>query len=75
MIINKDLIYLICVLIIFCNVIIYNKTKNDLPTYSFNPLYKIIFLLLVVFIIMKNIYVGLFLSMTYLILNEKLMTN
>jgi hypothetical protein len=75
MIINKDLIYLICVLIIFCNVIIYNKTKNEFPKYSFNYLYKIIFLLLVVFIIMKNIYVGLFLSMTYLIINEKLMTN
>jgi hypothetical protein len=70
MIINKDLIYLICILIIICNVIIYNK--NQLPKYSYNPLYRILLLLLVVFIIMNNIYIGLFLSMTYLIVNEKI---
>lgn len=69
MIINKDFIYLICFLIIICNTIIYNK--NELPRYSYSKTFRILLLSLCVFIIFENIYIGLFLAMTYLIINDK----
>ena len=69
---NKDLIYILCSLLIIVNIIMSNK--NEFPFYINSNYFNILFLLLIVIILLSdknNIYFGLFLSITYLIVNSK----
>jgi len=65
--INKDIVYILCFILIIINCIIYNK--NNIPLYTKTPLFKLIFLLCILIIANYNLYIATFLSITFLNLN------
>jgi hypothetical protein len=66
--INKDIVYIGCFILIVINCLIYNS--NDLPEFIESPLFKAIYLVLILIIANINIYIGLFLGITFLSLNQ-----
>ena len=66
--INKDIVYIICFIIIIINCLIYNS--NKVPDFIDSPLFKAIYLGLILIIANINIYIGLFLGITFLSLNQ-----
>ena len=65
---NKDIIYIVSLLLIIINYILYNKT--NLPLYIHHPIFKLIFMICLVVILEYNIYIGFFIAMSYLIINN-----
>lgn len=65
---NKDIIYIVSLLLIIINYILYNKTS--LPVYIHHPIFKLIFMICLVVILEYNIYIGFFIAMSYLIINN-----
>ena len=66
--INKDIVYIFSFLLIILNLVIYNK---DVPDYFKNNIvFKLIFLLLILYLAHINIYLGVFLGITFLSLNQ-----
>ena len=65
--INKDIVYVGCFILIIINYLIYN---NDLPEFIESPLFKAIYLVLTLIMANINIYIGLFLGITFLSLNQ-----
>jgi len=61
---NKDIVYIVSFILIVINCIIYNKEK--LPYYKNSILFKLIFLTCLTIMLHYNIYIGFFLSITYL---------
>ena len=61
--INKDIVYIICFILIIVNCIIYNAEK---PVYVKHPIFKILFLVCTTILSYLNIYIGVFLGITYL---------
>jgi len=66
---NKDIVYIVSLILIIINCIIYKKTV--LPNYKNNIIFKLIFLLCITIVLHYNIYIGFILSTTYLIINNK----
>ena len=66
--INKDVVYIACFILIIINCLIYNS--NELPEFIGSPLFKAIYLILILVIANINIYIGLFLGITFLSLNQ-----
>ena len=66
---NKDIVYIISLILIIINCIIYKKTI--LPKYKKNIIFKLILLLCIMIVLHYNIYIGFVLSTTYLIINNK----
>ena len=64
--INKDIVYIVCFLLIVINSLIYN---NDIPDFLESNIFKLILLVLTVIMANKNIYIGFFLGITFLSLN------
>jgi len=62
--INKDIVYIVCFILIIINCIIYSK--NNIPTYTKSIIFKIIFLLCMLVISNYNLYIGTFLGITFL---------
>ena len=62
--INKDIIYIVCFILIIINCIIYNK--HELPIYINSPIFKLIFLICTTILSYLNIYIGVFLGITFL---------
>jgi len=65
--INKDIVYIVCFLLIVINSLIYN---NDIPEFLESNIFKLILLVLTVIMANKNIYIGFFLGITFLSLNQ-----
>ena len=65
---NKDIIYIVSLLLIIINYILYNK--NNLPVYIHNPIFKLIFMTCLIIVLEYNIYIGFFIAMSYLIINK-----
>lgn len=66
--INKDIVYIFSFLLIIVNLLIY---KNDTPEYfKNNVLFKLIFLMCILYLSHINIYLGVFLGITFLSLNQ-----
>ena len=66
--INKDIVYIVCFILIVINCLIYNS--YDFPEFIDSPLFKAIYLVLTLIISNINIYIGLFLGITFLSLNQ-----
>ena len=62
--INKDIVYIVCFILIIINCIIYNNTER--PIYINNPIFKLIFLICTTILAYLNIYIGTFLGITFL---------
>lgn len=65
---NKDIVYIVSLLLIIINYILYNK--KTLPLYVDSPIFKIIFMICITLILEYNIYIGFFIVMSYLIINN-----
>jgi hypothetical protein len=61
--INKDIVYIVCFILIIINCILYKKTK---PVYINTPIFKILFLICTILLSYLNIYIGTFLGITFL---------
>ena len=61
--INKDIVYIVCFILIIINCILYKKTN---PLYINNPIFKILFLICTILLSYLNIYIGTFLGITFL---------
>jgi hypothetical protein len=66
--INKDIVYIVCFFLIIINCLIYNS--NNLPEFIESPLFKAIYLVLTLIISNINIYIGIFLGITFLSLTQ-----
>ena len=64
MIINKDIVYIVCFILILINSILYNKQQK--PIYVNNPIFKLVFLLCIMILSYLNIYIATFLAITFL---------
>jgi len=64
MIINKDIVYIVCFILILINCILYNKQNK--PIYINNPIFKLIFLFCIMILSYLNIYIATFLGITFL---------
>ena len=65
--INKDIVYIVCFLLIVINCLIYNY---DVPEFFESNIFKLILLILLLIVANKNIYIGFFLGITFLSLNQ-----
>ena len=65
--INKDIVYIVCFILIVINCLIY---KYDVPDFLESNIFKLILLILTVIMANKNIYIGFFLGITFLSLNQ-----
>jgi len=65
--INKDIVYIVCFLLIVINCLIYNY---DVPEFLESTIFKLILLILILIMAHKNIYIGFFLGITFLSLNQ-----
>jgi hypothetical protein len=68
MIVNKDIVYIVSFILIILNCIILNN--NNRPFYTKHPLFHFIFMLCLVVILEYNIYIGFFVTVTYLNINS-----
>lgn len=66
---NKDLVYLISFILIIINTIIVNK--KQLPLYTKTILFRIVFMICLVIVLEYNIFIGFFLALSYLLINNK----
>jgi len=66
---NKDLVYLISLILIIINTIIVNK--KSLPVYTKTILFRIVFLICFMIILKYNIFIGFFVGLSYLFINNK----
>jgi len=64
--INKDVVYIVSLILIIINCIIYDK---ELPNYTKTIYFHILFLICTLAILHENIYLGFFLGVTYLNIN------
>jgi hypothetical protein len=62
--INKDIVYIVCFILIIINCIIY--TNHERPIYINNSIFKLIFLICTTILSYLNIYIGTFLGITFL---------
>jgi len=65
--INKDIVYIVCFILIVINCLIYNY---DVPEFLESNIFKLILLILILIMANKNIYIGFFLGITFLSLNQ-----
>ena len=65
--INKDIVYIVCFILIVINCLIYNY---DVPEFLESNIFKLILLILIFKNSNKNIYIGFFLGITFLSLNQ-----
>jgi hypothetical protein len=66
--INKDIVYIFSFLLIIINLLIY---KREVPEYFKNNIvFKLIFLIWILYLAHINIYLGVFLGITFLSLNQ-----
>jgi hypothetical protein len=62
--INKDIVYIVCFILILINCILYNKQKK--PVYINNPIFKLLFLVCIMTLSYLNLYISTFLAITFL---------
>lgn len=65
--INKDIVYIVCFILIVINCLIYNY---DVPEFLESNICKLILLVLILIMANRNIYIGFFLGITFLSLNQ-----
>ena len=65
--INKDIVYIVCFILIVINCLIYTY---DIPEFLESNIFKLILLILILIMANKNIYIGFFLGITFLSLNQ-----
>jgi hypothetical protein len=65
--INKDIVYIVCFILIVINCLVYTY---DVPEFLESNIFKLILLILTVIMANKNIYIGFFLGITFLSLNQ-----
>ena len=65
--INKDIVYIVCFILIVINCLIYNY---NVPEFLESNIFKLILLILILIMANKNIYIGFFLGITFLSLNQ-----
>ena len=65
--INKDIVYIVCFLLIVINCLLYNY---EVPVFLESNIFKLILLILILIMANKNIYIGFFLGITFLSLNQ-----
>ena len=70
MIINKDIVYICCLILIIVNCVLDLKTK--LPFYTKNWFFRLLYLTCMVVILYYNIYIGFFIALIYLGINSKI---
>ena len=66
---NKDLVYLISFILIIINTLIVNK--KQLPLYTKTKLFRFVFLICLVIVLEYNIFIGFFVALSYLLINNK----
>jgi len=66
--INKDIVYIVCFILIIINCIIYNKPNK--PNYITHPLFKLIFIVCLTIVAHYSLYIGVFLGITFLTINQ-----
>lgn len=67
--INKDIVYIFCFVLILINYII-NKYNYNIPIcFKKNILLRLIFIICILYLAIINIYLGVFLGITFLSLN------
>ena len=66
---NKDLVYLISFILIIINTIIVNK--KQLPLYTKTILFRLVFMICLVIVLEYNIFIGFFVALSYLLINNK----
>jgi len=62
--INKDIVYIVCFILILINCIVYNKKTK--PPYINNFLFKLVFLFCIMILSYLNIYISTFLGIIFL---------
>jgi len=62
--INKDIVYIVCFILILLNCILYNIKIR--PKYIHNPIFKLLFLLYIMTLSNLNIYIATFFAITFL---------
>jgi len=67
---NKDFTYFVIFILIIISSLISQK-KREFPRYSRNQLFDILMLILILIILHKNIYIGVFSVYTYLMFKIK----
>ncbi len=67
---NKDFTYLIIFVLIFMSAIISQK-KSELPNYTRSLVFDLLMLLNIVALLNINVYIGVFVTYTYLIVKIK----
>jgi hypothetical protein len=66
---NKDLVYLISFILIIINTIIVNK--KQIPLYTKTILFRLVFMICLVVVLNYNIFIGFFVALSYLLINNK----
>ena len=66
---NKDLVYLISFILIIINTIIVNK--KEIPLYTKTILFRLVFMICLVVVLNYNIFIGFFVALSYLLINNK----
>ena len=65
--INKDIVYIVCFILIVINCLVYTY---DVPEFLESNIFKLILLVLILIMANQNIYIGFFLGITFLSLNQ-----
>ena len=66
--INRDVVYIISLILIIVNIVILNK--KQFPKYTGTSVFNLVFLLCSIIVLHKNIYIGFFVLLTYLNINR-----
>ena len=66
---NKDFVYLISFILIIINTIIVNK--KQIPLYTKTILFRLVFMICLVIVLNYNIFIGFFVALSYLLINNK----